>query len=137
MPMRLFNCSLICFFLLAGSAHSQTQSKGIRVLSRYYDINANSFSIEAVAPSDVIREIVVCKAAKMAENKHAARFSMGNPVWGQVQTTSGDPNPIKVPDGWAILHATAYLSGLNPAGNPYLDVAERAAMCRKMFDWYH
>ena len=137
MQTRLFGCSLICFSLLAGTAHSQIQSLGIRVFSRYYDIKGNSFGIEAIAPPDTIRELVVCKAVKMAETKHAEKVSMGNPSYGQVRQTSGDPFTIKVPDGWAVLHATAYLGGQNPDGNPYLDVAERAAMCRKMWDWYH
>ena len=136
MQTRLFECSLACCLLLADAAHSQIQPLGTRVFSRYYDIQSNSFGIEAVAPSDVVRELAVCKAVKMAEDKHAKKLSMGNPTYGQVRPTPSDPYPMKIPDGWAALHAIAYLDGRNPDRNPDMDVAERAVMCRKMWDWY-
>lgn len=138
MQPRQLGGLLLCFSLVATAAQSQPQIPGIekRAMTMYYDVKDNSFGIEVVAPSEVVREFTVCKAVRMAESKHAAKISMGNPSYGHLRESQAGPFQIRIPDGWVVLNATAYLSGQNPDRNPYLDVPERAAMCRNMFNWY-
>ena len=93
-----------------------------------------SFGLQAIAPPDVIRELAVCKAVWFAEKKNVKNLSLSNPVYGELKNIG--PVPSKVPDGWAVLNATAYLDQPSPGGNPMFSVAEKAEPCRQTWDWY-
>jgi hypothetical protein len=103
------------------------------LIASFYDMSDASFSLEAIAPRDVIRQFAVCKAVWFAEKKHVANMSLSNPVYG-----SPRPAPVqqKMPDGWIALQATAYLTAPNPDGNPTFSVAEKAGPCRQYWSWY-
>ena len=128
--------SYLLFFVGVAQAQMQLPGTENHVISMFYDMKDDSFGIEAIAPPDRVRELAICKAIKMAEDMHVEKISMGNRSYGQLRQTPGSPFQIKIPEGWVVLNATAYLHGVPPDGNPYISVAERAAMCRKAWDWY-
>ncbi len=97
-------------------------------------MSATKFSIQAIAPSDAVRPYAICKAVWFAEKMKAQHLSLSNPVYSQPKD---DPNlPIHVPSDWIALNTTAYLTDPNPSGNPTFSVAEKAALCRRAWDWY-
>jgi hypothetical protein len=103
-------------------------------VTSFYDMSEQKFGIEAIAPPNVVRELAVCKAVWLAEKKHVQSISLSNPVYGEPKNVGS--LPFKVPAGSVALTATAYLTGPNPDGNPMVIVAEKAAVCRKGWDWY-
>jgi hypothetical protein len=115
--------------LAPGASRAQDQ-----MISAFYDMSATSFSVQVIAPPDRVRELAICKAIWFAEKKHAEKISLSNPHYGPPKDLRS--MPARVPDGWVVLNATAYLDGSNPDGNPLVSVAERAASCRAGWAWY-
>jgi hypothetical protein len=130
MPNRLV-IGLVMSGLFIGSLRS---SNAEELIARFYDMSDTRFSVEAVSPKDVIREFAICKAVWFAEKKDARSISLSDPVYSK--TRSGPAHPIQVPDDWVAVNATAYLTDPNPSGNPTVSVAEKAAQCRRVWDWY-
>ena len=104
------------------------------MVASFYDMSDVQFSVEAIAPPQVIREYAICKAVWFAEKKKAQKMSLGDPVYTKPRSDTQRLNQI--PAGWSTLNTTAYLAEPNPSGNPTVGVGERAAQCRQMWDWY-
>jgi hypothetical protein len=105
-----------------------------QLISTFYNMSATSFSVQVIAPPDQVRELAICKAVWFAEKKHADKISLSNPDYGPPKNL--DAIPGKVPHGWVVLSATAYLDESNPDRNPMVSVAEMAMSCRKAWAWY-
>jgi hypothetical protein len=133
--MKIMIKKLAITLLAAGSlAACAAQGGGTQnVVATFYDMS-DSFSVQGIAPPDLIRELVVCKAVWFAEKKNVRTISLSNPVYGAPKDMR--PIPVKVPDNWVILNATAYLTEASPDGNPMFSVAEKAVPCRRTWDWY-
>ncbi len=93
-----------------------------------------SFSVEATAPPEVIREYTICKATWFAEKKQAKRISLSDPVYGKPPPAANVLGPV--PAGWISVKTTAYLNAPHPPGTAAFDVAEKATQCRQAWDWY-
>jgi hypothetical protein len=99
----------------------------------FYDMSASKFSVQAIAPTTVIREYAICKAVWFAEKKRAETISLCNPSYAP--TDRAGPMP-PIPVGWTVLNSTAYVGQPSADGNPTVPVAEKAALCRQGWDWY-
>jgi hypothetical protein len=105
------------------------------LVATFYDMSDTQFSVQAIAPPSVIREYAVCKAVWFAEKKRVGRISLSDPSYDKPVQRVGQI-PAKVPDGWTVLNATAYLDAPNPDGNPTFSVVEKSGPCRQAWDWY-
>ena len=131
MPTKLAGILALSFGFLAAFASPLHADEMIATFSNMSD---GKFSIQAIAPKDGIREFAICKAVWFAEKKKAPNVSLSNP--GYVDPKELKKLPVKVPDDWVALNTTAYLTEPNPDGNPKVSVADYAAQCKKMWDWY-
>ncbi len=100
----------------------------------FYDMKEETFSLQAIAPSEVIRQYAICKAIWFSEKKKATKLSLGDPIYNS--EPRGQAILGAVPKGWAVVDATAYLAEQSPNGNPFVNVQEMASSCRKGWEWY-
>ena len=101
----------------------------------YYDMKVESFSLQAIAPVQVIREYAICKAIWFAEKKSAKKVALGDPKYGgQLKSPGILGSPV--PQGWGVVDTTAYLSEPKSTQNPFVNVEEMASKCRSGWDWY-
>lgn len=126
--------TLIVIVGLFVGALQRCQAEGL--VAQFSNITDTKFSIQAISPREEIREFAICKAVWFAEKKKWTKMSLGDPVYSNFPRKLPGEGEIKVPEGWIALTTTAYLSDPNPSGNPSFTVAEKAAQCRKAWDWY-
>lgn len=126
--MKQIVVSVIVLLALSGCATAPNTNQRSMSAS-FYDMKEDVFSLQAIAPSKVIREYAICKAIWFAEKKNATKLSLGDPVYNK-------KTKEHVPEGWAVVDATAYLAKQSPNGNPFISVREMAATCRNGWDWY-
>ena len=132
MRTRLVAALAMTAALVVGTAKS---AQAENFIASFSDMSDTKFSVQVISPRDVIREYAICKAVWFAEKKKIEKMSLSNPVYNE--TPKGPPGfPIRIPEGWIGLNATAYLTDPNPSGNPVFSGAEKAAFCRKTWDWY-
>jgi hypothetical protein len=108
--------------------------RGGNMVASYSGMSDTQFTVEAVAPPDVIREYAICKAVWLAEKKGATTISLSNPEYAKPRPQQAVMGPF--PPEWLSVRATAYLTEPNPSGNPNVSVADYAAQCRRGWDWY-
>lgn len=119
--------------LLVGCT-AQPDARPPSLIAAFSDMSEASFSVEATAPPETIREYAICKATWFAEKKQAKRMSLSDPVYGPPQAAANVHGPV--PSGWLSLKTTAYLTVPYPPGTAAFDVGEKAAQCRQMWDWF-
>ena len=124
---------LTFFFLGCASNIKKPQNS---TSASYYEIEDNSFSLQAIAPAPVISEYAICKAVWFAEKKKAADVALSDPKYGGKPREPITTNST-IPEGWAVLDTTAYLSKPKLTKNPFFGVAHKASECRKMRKWYN
>lgn len=102
---------------------------------RFADETESKFTLEAIAPQDSVTEFAICKAVAEAEKKGAESMSLSDPKFGAPpKTAPGTGSPI--PDDWADLRTTAWLTDPNPSGSPAFSVAAKALACSHAWDWF-
>lgn len=116
---------------VAGCAVQIAQAQNL--VAGFSSVTDTSFDLNVTAPPGIIREYAVCKGVWFAEKKKGSRVWFGDPHYSPA---SEAPVFGKPPADWLDLHTTIYLAGPGPEGNPAIDVGERAAMCRQMWNWY-
>lgn len=138
--MRFFSTTAL-LLILTGCASSpkpapDTNAPEPSMVAAYYDIQDKSFSIQAVAPKEMVREYVICKAVWFAEKKKALEVSLSDPEYNGPLKEMYPPS-LEFPKSWTVVDTTAYLSKNKLAKNPFVKVTEYAANCRKTWPWYH
>ena len=137
MTNKFGRSTILAVGLLASAAQSGWAADMVATL---YDMSDTKFSVRAVAPKDRIREYAICKAIWFAEKKNAKEMSVSDPIYSDPKSL--DPKILKsfpgtFPGDWVVVTTTAYLTNPNPSGNPIFPIADKAAQCRRMWDWYH
>lgn len=120
--------------LFSGCATTSSSPQQSMIAS-FYDMKENSLSVQAIAPSQAIREYAICKVVWFAEKKKAEKIAIGDPEYGKSVRDAGGLG-VEIPDGWLVVDATAYLSEPKTTANPFNDVSELAKSCRASWDWY-
>jgi hypothetical protein len=121
---------LVVVVACAGAHAQQTAN----LVTEFYDMSDTKFSLLAIAPSNVLRELAICKAVWFAEKKNARSISLSNPAYSPPSSLPSYAG--KVPPDWVAVTATAYITAPNPDKNPIVDVAQRAQVCRSIWPWY-
>lgn len=104
------------------------------LVTTFSAMSDGKFSLQAIGPRDVVRELAVCKAVWFVEKRGGTSLSLSDPVYSDPPRQPGVADPV--PDTWVVLKATAYLTVPNPNGIPTLSVATLAPSCRAMWPWY-
>ncbi|WP_319557694.1 hypothetical protein [Thiomicrorhabdus sp.] len=127
--------SLVILVLMLSGCATATNMPQQSMSASFYDMNEKSFSIQAVAPPQAIREYAICKVIWFAEKKKAEKVAIGDPRYGNSVRDTGGMG-VEVPDGWLVVDATAYLAEPKETANPFNSVPELAKTCRASWDWY-
>ena len=133
-PRKMSGRYLAAVIVIAIIAGTPNPSRAKDFVASFYDMSATKFSLKAVASKDAVRIYAICKAVWFAEKMKAQHLALSNPIYSEPKD---DPNfPIQIPPDWIALDTTAYLTEPNPSGNPMVSVAEKAVVCRRIWDWY-
>ncbi len=101
----------------------------------YYNMKDESFSLQAIAPMQIIREYAICKAIWFAEKKNAKKIALSDPKYDKQPRTPGTWGS-EIHKGWGVLDTTAYLTEPKSTQNPFINVTEKASTCSNVWQWY-
>lgn len=99
------------------------------------DETETKFTLEAMAPNDAVTEFAICKAVAQAQKKGAESMSLGDPKFGAPPKLVPGTKQ-QVPEDWADLKTTVWLTDPNPSGMPAFSVSAKALACSHAWDWF-